>query len=275
MAGCSSKIGAPKTNKYVFGSAEVRVGVLSKVNRLKHEDSLGVLSDVTLSFTKEFTELRGGPGNAVLGRGLTGTDSKITATLSEHTHRNLMLMVGNGLTTATKEHATTVNASAAVGDTSITIAADGTGLNAIAQGDILSVYNQSRPEDVQILRVDSIAGTAVTLDAGTPLLFAVEPLDIITLVNPVGGGANCGEQYLTIQVVAESSNGGAPTVIQGWYGSVTSGLDYSQNNQGFSEATVEFSLYPVPSNLTKTGAIMEHAAELIAGAPTFQMYSDV
>ena len=275
MAGCSSKIGAPKTNKYVFGAAEVRVGAIGQANKLKHEDSLGVMSDVTLSYTREFTELRGGPGNAVLSRGATGTDAKITATLSEYTHRNLMLMVGNGLPAVSKSHSTTANAVAAVGDTSITIAADGTGVNAIAANDILSIHSVANPQDIQIVQVDSIAGTAVTLKANTPIMYDVAVLDVVTIQNAVGGGANCGEKYLTVQVVAESSNGGAPTVLNGWYGSVTSGLEFSQNNQNFSETPLEISLYPVPSNLTSAGAAMEHVVDLVSAAPTFQMYSDV
>lgn len=271
MSGCNSKIGAPKTATYAFGAAELRVGALNKVNQLDHTDSTGVLSDAGLTYTREFAELRGGAGNAVLARGVSGSDAKITATMPEQTFRNLQLAVGNGAGADGGSLTTTVTAAQVATDTSVTIATNGTGANAIGAGSVISIHKAGSPEVVQILVVASVAGTTLTLDPTTPLIYDINPLDIVALRNTVNGGQSCGEEYFTVELVAESVGGNPPTVIKGWYGTVTSGLEFSQNNQNFSETSLEISLYPVPQNLVAAGGAMVGASKLIERAPTFMM----
>lgn len=261
MAGCKSNLGEAQTNKFLFGAPELRVGPLSEAGVLTQAHSLGVIEDAGLTYTREFTEKRGGPGNPVLARGISSSDAMITGSISELTRRNLSLLVGDGIASdADRDLLTTITAVAAIGDTTISVAAVSQGATNLATGDILNIYPVGRPEHIQSVTITSIAALVITIDQ--PLIYALVALDMVSLAVATGIGAVCGESYITVQLVSTLTSG-TPFLVHGWYGSITSGLELSTNNSSFSTSSLEISLYPTPSSLTSVGAVMEPAKKLI------------
>jgi len=266
MAACSSTLGNSKSNEYIFGASEIRLGGLSDVLKLTGAHSLGVAQDVTLNYAREFTELRGGRNNPVLSRSVSQSDLTVTATLNEATHRNLSLLMGNGTPTTVFQPATTVGATASAGDVALTLTA-AFGTDPVA-GDLLIVHSAIDPAILQVVRVASVTtGTSITLHADTPLLFNVAISDVVDTVNAVSIGSSCGEEYLTCQILLDSVASKTPKVFMGWYGTITSSMEYSQSTTDYGTTSLEMSYYPVPANFTATGGEMEHAATEIAKHP--------
>lgn len=265
MAGCNSTLGNSKSDSYVFGASELRVGSLSNVLKLSQDHSVGVLQDVTINYSREFAELRGGRNNPVLSRSVSQSDLSVSATMNEATYRNLSLMLGNGDNTVTEDVTTTEATGASAAATTLTLAADFNS-DPVA-GDLLVVYSAIDPAQIQVVRVASFATPAVTLHADTPLMFDVAVGDVIEKVNPIGIGASCGESYLTAQILLDSTSTNTPKQFLGWYGSITSSLEYSQSTTDYGTMSLEMSFYPVPASLVGAGADMEHAATEIAKYP--------
>ena len=263
MAGtCLNTLGNSKTNSYIFGASEMRVGALTDVLKLTSAHSIGVLSSVEINFSREFADLRGGRANQLLAKSLSSTDLVVTATGSEATLRNLTLMTGQGITSTTFTANSPLTAAQVVGDTQLSTTAD----MSLSAGDYLSVVNCDNPGEVQIVKVASVdvTGLIVTLDAATPLIIAVKIGDIVNKMEFAPMSAPCKENFLTCQILLDSVDGDVPRQFLGFYGTVTSSLSYSQTSNDFGEFSMEMTFYQVPASFTATGGALERAADLIA-----------
>jgi hypothetical protein len=261
MAGtCSNTLGNSKTNSYIFGASEMRIGVLSDVLKLTSANSIGVLNSVEINFAREFADLRGGRANQMLAKGLSQTDLTVTATGSEATIRNMALMAGQGIQEPVFTANSTATAPQVATDTEVTTAVD----MGLVAGDYLSIVDCDNSGAVQIVKVASAAALVVTLDATTPLILAVKAGDIVNKMEFVAMTAPCAENYLTCQILLDSVDSLVPRQFLGFYGLITSSLAYSQSSSDFGEYSMEMSFFQVPSSFTASGGDLERAADLIA-----------
>ena len=263
------KLGSPKTNQFNIGTAEVRVGPLASANKLTQAHSVGLVDDATLEVSQTSVELLGGFPQQQVDSAIISQEASLTATLREYSKRNLDLLLGEGVTTYAADVKSLVVADAAVGAVALDVTAGEGAL--FPAGTIVCIYKEGAPEEVTIARVESVLVDTITLDAGTPTLFAYAgTTDTIHIfqAQPTAIGAISGTNYFATQLVQIGRSKGRPIVVSFWKGSISAGLSYATSATDFAstELGVKF-LQPSAADYA-TGGSLEHLANIIPTYPT-------
>jgi hypothetical protein len=148
-------LGSPQTNKFQIGTAELRVGPLTSAMKLLQTHSMGLVDSVTITIGQESVDLEGMFPKQLIDSAIVRQSAEVSAVLREYSRRNLKIAIGEGVATATTDVATTIASPGTAGQTAITVAA-AQGAN-FTVGDLVVTYKTAAPENVQILRVQSIA----------------------------------------------------------------------------------------------------------------------
>ena len=92
-----AKLGAPVTSKFPIGTAELRVGPLTKAGRLTQANSVGLVDQATVEVTQNSVDLKGGFPQLLIDTAIIDQEATISATLRESSRRNIKIMLGEGL----------------------------------------------------------------------------------------------------------------------------------------------------------------------------------
>jgi len=261
-----AKLGSPQTNQFNIGTAEVRVGPLSSANKLTQAHSIGLVDDANVEIAQTSVELLGGFPQLQIDSAVISQESSMTATIREFSKRNLDIMMGEGIASyATDVNTLMVTDVAAAGVSFDVTAGDG---GDYAAGDIISFYKEGAPEEVTVARVDAVAGDTVTLDAGTPSLYAYAgTTDVIKVfkAQPTAVGAITETNYFSTTLVQTDRARGRPIVLSFWKGSISSGLTYgtTATDFGSTELGIKF-LQPTATDITGD---LSHISNLMTAHP--------
>lgn len=260
-------IGSPRTEKFSIGTAELRIGPLASAGRLGAANSMGLIDDATVTVAQESVDLEGGLPKKLVATAIVRQTSEISATLREYSRRNINVMLGNGVSASEPAAVSTTvdNSGSPVAAAAVSLPlASAAGL---AAGDLLVAYNVGRPEDAQVLEVDSISTNVVTLATHTPILVALEDGAPVFLANQVAVGAVSKTNYFSCMVLGQDFSTGAPTIWNFWKAAISSGLEYQTNASDFASTGITIkSLEPSAAD-TGTGGPLEDFAAQVAAHP--------
>ncbi len=259
-------LGSPITTKFSIGTAELRVGPLNLANKLLDTHSVGLIDSVSLNVEQEAAELEGGFPRKLVDTAIIRQSVSLTASLREYSRRNINLLVGEGVdAVAPTSFATTLQNNETLGSTSIEVPT-GKGASFTA-GDIITIYPNGQPEKVSVCRVASIATDTLTLDSGTPTLFAYTAGDPIYLSRPVALGAVDQTNYFAVMMIQKENSSGKPLVWSFWKGAIASGLSLETNAEDFSSTELQINLLEPAAVEFGVGGQLNHLANIIPTYP--------
>jgi hypothetical protein len=267
-----AKLGSAVTNKFIIGCAELRVGPLSKANQLSQAFSVGLIDEAAFTVSNESVDLEGGCPKTIVATAITTQSSSITATLREYSHRNLKMMVGEGvaLTVPADFETAMAGADVVLGATAF----DVTDASGFSDGDVVVIYPEGRPEDVTVSQIDTIAGTTLTLKTGQgtvvpyPVTTEATTAFKVFLGSPISIGAIEKTNYFSVMLIGQENESGRPSPVSFWKGSISSDLTVTTNADDFSSADLEIKCLTPSISEYATGGDLFHVADLIPKHPT-------
>lgn len=257
-------IGKPLTDKLPIGSCEVRVAPMSRAMRQEPSDSVGLVDNASWVVSQQSVDKKGGFPKTLVASAIVEQSSEITATLSEYCRRNIALLLGGGVVESTADVATTVSASAVEGATALTVAS----ATDIVAGSMVVAYPSNMPENVQVLRVASVATNTLTLDSDTPLLFDVSTGTVVFLAQPLAVGAVTQTQYFSVQLLQSENSTGRPIPITFWKCAIAGDFTMANNTEDFATTQAMFKCFTPSASEYAVGKPLAHVADLIPLYPT-------
>jgi hypothetical protein len=172
----SQTIGAAKSNKFLIGSAEVRIGPLARAGQLTSNDSVGLLQSTTVNFTNESVDLKGGLPKTLIDTTIVEQTASVSAQAYEVTTNNLRVMLNAGFSTSqvgrstTPDYAFNISAGSTLspGVAIVTAASGGTG-TATLQYQLPSSWTLSNSSTSY--SAATVTSTATSVGAGSIYAF--------------------------------------------------------------------------------------------------------
>lgn len=262
-----ASLGAPRTQKFNIGTAEVRVGPMSLANKLTEANSVGLIDNVTVEVSQQAVDLEGGFPRVKVDTAVVSQASKVTAALREFSRRNLKIMLGEGVSASNPvDVEAAVQTGAAAGATSVQLAS----VTGVTAGDIGVFYPSGSPGKVSVCRITAVnSGTqTLTLDSDTPLLYDVAAGDRFFLGQPVAIGGVAATKYMSVQVIQADRVKGRPTIFNFWKASISSGLNLQMGTAEFASTNLELSILQPAASEYGAGGDLLHLADIIPNHPS-------
>lgn len=262
-----SQFGAPKTKKFKIGTSEVRLGPMSRANKLTPADSIGLLDTVTVEITQESVDLEGGFPKTLVDTAITKQTGQVTAAMREYSRRNINIMLGNGVGAVEPVDFSTTIASPVLKDATSFPVFAGDGAN-LEEGDILVVYPEAMPDRVSCVRVAAVATDVVTLDPGTPLLFdyAGGTKVFVSHAVPIGGVSTTA--YMSCEVFQQERATGRPVGFKFWKVAISSGMNMQQGTEDFASSDLTLKiLLPASAEFDLVDSPLYHLRNIIPEHP--------
>ena len=274
-------LGQALTNRFQIGTAEMRVGLVSQAGKLTQTESVGLIDDATINYSREVAKLMGGFPKKTVDQTPISEEVKLTATLREYSRKNLAVMMGQGIPatiTDVKTSASGIMTGSAAAPVLPTATTTG-----FTVGDTVMAYVIGQPE----LVAWSIAGTVT---AATSV--ALGPMDtaLFTAINAaVTAGAtlrlvkasvtNIGNttttNYFSVSLVQKNLKTGRPMIFDFWKASVEGGMDYGTNASDYASTPLTLTvLEPSVADYTGSGDLL-HLAAIIPTCPLFKIIDSV
>jgi len=266
-----ANLGAPQTNKFAIGTAEVRLGSLVNANKLTQSSSIGLVDSANLEVTQNSVDLLGGFPQTIIDTAIVSQESSLTATLREYSKRNIDVLLGNGVAGFIADLETDITGAALiVGETTIPVA-DETGFSA---GDVVVLFDEAFPENLTISVVASTAALSIELDPNLPLLVGLDPTGATTRIfkgnqSAIGAGGGCaaGSQNFSVQLTQLQKANCRPVSFVFWKGTIGAGMTYNTDATDFASTELNIKLLQPAASEYATGADLEHVAALIPSHP--------
>lgn len=258
-------LGSPQSNKFQIGTAELRIGPLTSAMKLLQTHSMGLVDSVSITIGQESVDLEGMFPRQLVDSAIVRQSAEVSAVLREYSRRNLKVAIGEGVATASADVATTIASAGTAGATTIAVLA-GQGPS-FTVGDLVVTYKTAAPENVQILRVQSIATDTLTLDTDTPLLFDIANADPIFIAKQVAIGAVSKTNYMAAMVVQKENSTGRPIVWNFWKASISGNLDYQTNGEDFASTTTVLKCLAPSASEWGVGQPLAHLSDILPTHP--------
>lgn len=269
-----AKLGAPQTTKFQIGVAEVRIGPLSLANKLTQANSIGLIDSVTIEIAQDSVDLEGGFPRSPVDTAIVRRTGTITATLREYSRKNIKIMMGEGAESSTPADVKSlVETDVASGGTTFSVTGGDGAL--FDTGHIVVIYKDGSPEEVSVVRVQSVAVDAVTLDTDTPVLHDYNgTTDTVHIFNaqPVGIGAVQVTNYFAVQLLQQERKTGRPVGFNIWKATVSTGMTLASNADDFASNDLGLKILDPAAAEYGAGGDLEHIADLVSAHPQGLMY---
>ena len=258
-----AKLGSPITNEFSIGVAEVRVGPLTSAGQLTQSHSIGIVDDVTVSFSATSVDLKTGFPQVIAATAVTEQAGSLKVTAREFSRRNLDLILGNAVSATAVSVATTVNASYTA-DAATMVLASATGL---AAGDIITIYPAGQPENVSIARIESIATNTITFTPGTEPQISYSTGAKVFKSHGVAAGNVTSTNYFSVSVVQQKVSTGAPVVWNFWKAANSGSMEQGMSVSDFASLSMEFKILQPTATDTGLNGDLHHMESIIASYP--------
>lgn len=264
-----SQFGLPKTKKFQIGTSEVRVGPLSRANKLTSADSIGLLDGVTVEISQSTVDLMGGFPKVLVDTAVTEQAGSATANMREYSRKNFNLLLGNGVgATEPVDVQTALVSTVASGAITFDVT-PGSGAN-ISPADLVVIYPEGQPEKLSMCRVASVATDTVTLDASTPTLFAYDgvaaPIKVY-VAHQVGIGGVATTAYMAVEILQQERSSGRPIGFKFWKAAISSGMSMQQGSTDFASTDLQLKFLIPASTEYGVGGELEHLKDIIPSNP--------
>jgi len=265
----SQKLGSPQTTKFSIGTAELRIGPLNQVMKLKQEHSVGLVDSVTAEVNQQSVDLEGGFPKVLVDTAIISQQASLTAVLREYSRRNINVMLGNSIEDASPADVASITVGPHLADATEITVDDGTGFG--SAGSVVVVYGatDSTLAEVSVCRCTSMAADVITLDTDTPLLFDYAAGSHVYLANHLSIGGITQTNYFTSQLLQVEHTTGRPVGYNFWKGSIGAGMTFATNAEDF--ASTDFNvklLQPAAEEYDTVGTPLYAARDLIIENPT-------
>ena len=257
-------LGAPVTNGFYIGAAELRIGPLSAAQKLTQAHSVGNVEDITYTASQTSVTKMGGYPKKLVATSISTQESKLSAKLGELSWRNINILLGKGVPASVpSDVSTTAAATAAVAATTLSV----TSAAGITAGKHVVVYPAGFPDKVQVLLVASIATNVLTLSTETPVLISIASGDNVFVANQIALGDIDQTNYFSVSVIQKDPSNGRPTGFSFWKASVSSGMEYAFSTDNFATPSIELSILEPSGVDYATGGPLNHIASIIPTNP--------
>lgn len=273
----SMTIGAPVTNKFQIGNAEIRIGALTNAGKLTPAHSVGLLESATVNYNQESVDLEGGLPKTLIDTVITRTNVTVDAQAYEYSRRNIQSMINLPQdVSAPSEYNGTVAVAYNVGATSTEHIETNILLTDVNVGDVVLVYPVNEPQKVSLIQVTAKAARTapdttmarITFDATkTPMLFSAPVGSVVVKTNTLGLGGSYKTNYFTLDVIGLEHTTGRPKGFRFWKCAVAGGMQYSFSNDNYAVTPMQFKVLQPPATDTGSGGDLEHVAALVANHP--------
>lgn len=270
-----AKLGSAITPKFDIGTAEMRLGPLTKANLLTQAESIGLIDDATYSVNQTSVDLMGGFPKTTADTAVTEQTATITATMREYSRRNLRIMLGDGLAgTAPTEVRSAIDVAADVtaGSTTLDVtAADGANFSV---DDVVIVYPEGRPQDVSVLQIASIAIDELTFKTGHVTVVDYNALTEVGTVfhvyvaHQVPIGNITRTNYFSVMLIQQENSTGQPKIVSFWKGAIGGSMEVATGSDDFASSSMEIKLLQPTVSDFAAGTDLENMADLINLHPT-------
>lgn len=275
-------LGKAQTAKFLIGTAELRVGPLSKAGALTASHSVGLIDNAIIEFAQSSVDLEAGFPKKILDTAIISQAGSVKSALREYSRRNLKIMLGSGQDeTVLVDVANTMPITGgptvlAAGTFSVPLVS-ATGFTA---GDTIVIYPDGSPESITVATILSIATNTLTLATTTPLTVAYTygaSLPVIRVYKshtlPIGDVQTT--QYMTASLLTLERDTGRPVGYDFWKVAVGGAFSMQLGGDTFGSTDLTLKLLePVVSDYTGSGLLL-NAAALIAANPVGRRYAGV
>ena len=233
-----------KSQEFFLGDLELRASTdLTKAGELGPSDSMGLMTECTVSMTTNEAQLKAGFPQRTYATAVTSRDLSITGSLSEYTASNMALLYGDKAAKLRADSATaastTLSAAVAAAATDLVVV-DTTGF---AVDDYIYIASAVDATDVyvgQITAIDVGANT-ITLSYGIPRAFADG--DKVVKAEAIVLGSEDSIPPMTVQVVGVMPLDGQPFVYDIWKATISGNVEVSSSTDNFG--TLPYTISPL------------------------------
>lgn len=260
-------LGSPVTEKFPIGTAEIRLAPLESALKHLPSHSLGQLDDVTISITNTTVQKKAGFPQRTVANAITETVVTVSGTVGEYSRRNMQILAGDAPEAPVADVMVNLKEAATAGSTLLTL---NTGDGAkFTPGQLIVVYVDGRPEQMQVTKIASIADDVLTLVTGLGLLhdFPAGPTRIFA-AQPIGKNLTK-TTYFSASVIQSQFSDGRPIAWNFWKVSNSGGLEAAMNPTDFSTTTIELEAVEPSAAEFQSGGKLAHLADVIAEYPVW------
>lgn len=272
-------LATPVTNKFHIGSPEIRLGPMTKANKLTQANSVGLLQSANVKFNQTSVDLKAGLPKTIVDTAVTEIEVTVDAQIYEFSRKNLRILMGEGVEAlAPSEYNGLVTTAIAASTTGTTDIETDILLTAVNVGDLLTIYSPAAPQNVSVVKVTAKAmitvdKAKVTIDnTKTPLLFDLSVGDVVFKANQIGIGNSTATNYFSCDVLGMEHSSGRPIGFRFWKAALGgTGLDYGFSSDNFASSPMTIKVLQPSGIEYATGGPLAHLADIIPTHP-FGMY---
>jgi len=231
------------TQEFFIGDLELRASTdLTKAGELGPTDSLGLMTECSVSMTTNEVKLQAGFPQRTYATAVTSRDLEITGSLSEYTITNMAMLYGDQSAwdrsiamTTSAEQALTAELTAASAEVTV---ADESGF---AIGDFVYIRQIDDVTDVFACKVSATAATTITLEYAAPRSFAIG--STIVKAEAIILGSEDAIPPMCIQVVGVMPLDGEPFLYDIWKATISGTVEVATSTDNFG--TLPYTISPL------------------------------
>lgn len=265
-------LGSAKTNKFIIGTFEFRIGPMNLAGRLTQNHSIGIIESFNFATEVTSVDLKGGFPQKLIDTAITEQAASLRTSLREYSARNMSILLGNPVAdyvaSGTDKIGQIANGTLTAGTTSLTV---GTMSSPFAAGDVVTIYQPTNPHLTSVSVVASATATSVTLTTGLGLAVGMTVAGgseaYIFKATPIAAGNVTSVNYFSAQLVQLDRGTSRPVVYDFWKVAVASGLEIGASVTEFASTELQLKILEPSSSDYAAGGPLNHQASVIPSYP--------
>ncbi len=221
------------TQEFFIGDLELRASTtLTKAGELGPADSLGLMTECSVSMTTNEVKLEAGFPQRTYATAVTSRNLEITGSLSEYTITNMAMLYGDESAwtrsiamSSSAQEALTAELTAA--SAAVTVADE----SGFAIGDFVYIRQLDDPTDVFACKVAGSAAGTITLEYSSPRSFAIG--STIVKAEAIILGSEDAIPPMCVQVVGVMPLDGEPFVYDIWKATISGTVEVTTSSDNF------------------------------------------
>ena len=231
-----------KTQEFFIGDLELRASTdLTKAGELGPDDSLGLMTECSVSMTTNEVKLQAGFPQRTYATAVTSRDLEITGSLSEYTVTNMAMLYGDEAAWVRSETATTASTDltgvGAAASTTLTVTSE----TDFAAGDFIYIRSALDATDVFAAEIASTGASTIELTYALPREFGIGSM--VYKGEAIILGSEDAIPPMTIQVVGVMPLDGEPFIYDIWKATIAGTVEVTTSTDNFG--TLPYTISPL------------------------------